>query len=223
MEALPIVLILLVAVAGFVGSIYLRRARRQAFAHLAARLGWEYAPADPFGLLRLPFSVLRRGKGRGVENVLWGARGADQIKVFDYWYYTESVNSKGMRSRSYSRFTCGALPLGAECPETTIGPESVLSRLADFVGFGDIDFESEEFNRAMQVRSADRRFASYLIDARMMDWLLANRRWSFSVSGGWLLAVSSKLAPARIPAMIDALAGFRSMVPDVVFQTYGRR
>ena len=40
--------------------------------------------------------------------------------------------------------------------------------------FHDIQFESEEFNRDFTVHCEEPKFANDLIDARMMQWLLAN-------------------------------------------------
>lgn len=53
-------------------------------------------------------------------------------------------------------------------------------------GLRDIEFESEEFNRAFTVKCDDRRFANALIDGRMMAWLLEDRsRWGFEMATGW--------------------------------------
>ena len=49
----------------------------------------------------------------------------------------------------------------------------MVAVVRDAVGLGDQDLESERFNRAFDVRASDRRFASALLDARMMEWLLA--------------------------------------------------
>lgn len=218
-----IVLFVVLAIAGAVVSYQLKQKRLRALAAMAASLGMRFSRHDPFGLLDLPFELLRRGDGRGVENVLWGTHGDHEVRVFEYWYYEQTTDPKGNTTRSYSRFSCAMLELPIVCPSVSISPESFFTRLADVVGLRDIDFESEEFNRAMQVKGDDPRFANYLIDARMMEWLLATRGWTFLVSGSHVMAVIHRLRPAEIPLIVEALAGFRQQMPRVVFDTYGQR
>jgi hypothetical protein len=54
----------------------------------------------------------------------------------------------------------------------------------------EVTLESETFNRSFTVRSADPRFASALLDARMMAWLLDR-------SGEW--GVVGSLFPPPTP------------------------
>jgi hypothetical protein len=195
--------------------------RRRKLGVVAGQMGLQFSAADPFGMLRLPFPLFRRGDGRGIENVIWGERQGHEVWGFDYWYYEESSDSKGRRSRSTSRFNCSLTELPARAPHTSVGPESLFTRLADLVGFRDIDFESEEFNRAMQVKSQDQRFATYLIDARMMEWLLETRGWTFELFDRYLLCVRKRLRPEEVPTIIEAVLAFRERIPNVVFETYG--
>jgi hypothetical protein len=221
MEGVVIVLVVAALIAFVAAYWRYQQKRRQEFAAVATSLGWQYSPDDTFGLLGLPFELLRRGDGRGTENVLWGARAEHDIRGFDYWYYETSTDAQGHRTRSYSRFSCAVLELPVECPSTSISEESLLTRLADAIGFDDIDFEWEDFNRAMQVKSADKRFANYLIDARAMEWLMANRGWTFMLSGRFLMAVIHRMRPREFPQLIEILVAFRAQIPRVVFDTYG--
>ena len=125
-------------------------------------------------MLAEPFALFQKGDGRGIENVLAGAYQAVDVKAFDYWYYDESTNSKGQTSKTYYRFDCVIVPIDAACSPLTIDNENVLTRLADALSFHDIEFESEDFNRAFNVKSPDKKFANDFVDARMMQWLLQN-------------------------------------------------
>ena len=53
-----------------------------------------------------------------------------------------------------------------------------MERALDLVGLGDIELESDEFNRRSAL--ADRRFAVTLVDAQMIDFLLSTERGSRS-------------------------------------------
>lgn len=224
-DGFPIVFILFALVA--VGAAYwqweARKRRIAGFIGLAQRLGLRYAQEDPFGLLTEPFGLFRKGDGRAIEHVLYGTYRDTPIRAFDYWYYEESTDSKGNRSRSYSYFSCVLMPIEAGCFRVSISPESVFSRLADALTFRDIEFESEEFNRAWNVTSDDDRFAHAFVDARMCQWLLANGGpHAFEVVGDRMLVARRRIAPEAYPSMLDTAVAFRGQVPKVVFDLYPR-
>jgi hypothetical protein len=80
---------------------------------MARQLGLSYSPEDAMGCLGLPFALLAKGDGRGTENVLWGTWQGIDVREFDYWYYEESTDSEGHRTRSYSRFSCAVTEVEA--------------------------------------------------------------------------------------------------------------
>ena len=211
------------AVAGAIAYLgYLAKKRRQqGFAFLARQLGMSFALTDPFDTLAEPFDLLRMGDGRGVENVIWGVWQTLEIRLFDYWYYDESTDSKGNRSRTYHRFNCVMAPVDAACSHLTLSKESIFTRLGDHLGFRDIELESEAFNRAFTVKSQDRKFAVDFCDARMMDWLLAHGEgFGFEVVGDRLLVSCGRLAPNRLIPLLGTMHGFRDQIPRVVYSLY---
>ena len=214
-------LFLVVAGAFLYLSWWQREHRRRAFATTAAGMGLTHAQGDPFGLVELPFVLFRQGDGRGVDHVMHGRWQDMDVKAFDYWFFVRRSDGRGMSHREYRRYSCVLLSLDVTCPITSIGPETMLTRLADKIGAGDIDFESEEFNRKMEVKSTDRRFASYLLDARMMEWLLQARKVSFELSGRSLLCYEGRFAPPMYATLLDLAAAFRSRIPRVVHDIYG--
>jgi hypothetical protein len=223
----PALIFVVVVVAVGVGaylSYVAKRRRLQAFGALALQLGLTYAAEDPFGMLGEPFKLFEKGEGRGIENVLYGAYQGLDVRAFDYWYYTETSDSKGNRSRSYSRFDCAMLPLEAACSPLTIEHETVLTRLADHLAMHDIEFESEEFNKAFNVKSPDKKFANDFIDARMEQWLLKNGSGlSFEIVADRLLCVSGQIEPAELSSLLTTAKGFHDTVPSVVADLYPKR
>jgi hypothetical protein len=217
------IVVVFIAVAGGIayGSYYLKRRRREGLAFAARQLGMEFALADPFDTLSEPFELLQKGDGRGVENVLWGAWQGLECRLFDYWYYDESTDSEGNRSRNYHRFSCVMSSVDAACSHLTLGRENVFTRLGDHLGFRDIELESEEFNRAFTVRSPDRKFAVDFCDARMMQWLLAHGEgYGFEIVGDRALASSHRLAPTELIPLLGTMQGFREQIPRVVYSLY---
>ena len=115
----PILLFLvgLLVVAGLAYYAYQRKLERQReLRSVAYGQRLDFSIDDPFDTLGEPFSLLRKGDGRGVENVMWGFWQGLEIRAFDYWYYEESTDSDGHRSKSYYRFDCLITTVDALCP-----------------------------------------------------------------------------------------------------------
>ena len=223
-ESAPLLLILVfLLVAG--GLVYyqheqkIQRQRELRSFALGQRL--DFSLEDPFDTLGEPFSLLQKGDGRGVENVMWGFWHELEVRAFDYWYYEESSDSEGHRHKSYHRFNCLITLVEAQCPQLQISEEDLFTRLADVLTFRDIEFESEEFNRRFTVKGPDERFATAFCDARMMDWLLRHGEgYAFEVVGDRLLCWTKRVRPAQIVHLLGTAETFRQQIPAVVSSLY---
>jgi hypothetical protein len=202
-------------------SYAMKERRRAAFAQQAALLHLTYSKEDPLGILGYPFTLLHRGDGQGVENVLRGAWQEIDVIAFDFWYYDETTDGKGNTSRSYHRFDCVLVPIDADCPRLTIARETLLTSLAGALSFHDIEFESDAFNREFHVRCEVPKFANDVIDQRMMTWLLATgSEHSYETLGNRVLVAGPRIDPAELPVLLGAARGFVQHVPKVVASLY---
>lgn len=204
-----------------------REQRRSELAAFATQYGLSYARHDLQGLVRLPFELFGRGDDQGVENVLSGTLDGEPFLVFDFWYMEESTDSEGRTSRTYHRFTCavGAVARSPDeprrfWPHLRIDREGVWGRLKDTMGFRDIQFESDEFNRRFEVQCVDRRFASTVIDPRMMQFLLMTDDLRFEVHRGQILVASKQTTPAGFLTLHHVVSSFRERIPDVAYSLY---
>ncbi|MDP9330953.1 MAG: hypothetical protein M3P11_09985 [Actinomycetota bacterium] len=225
MASFILIAVLALALVGAVAYITyaVAKKRREAFATMARQLGLSYAAKDPFNVIAEPFALFEKGDGRGAENMLWGTWQSLELRAFDYWYYEESTDSHGRTSRNYYRFDCAIVPIDAACVRLTITHETLFTRLADALTFHDIEFESEAFNKAYNVKSADKKFANDLIDARMMSWLLAHGDgYSFEVVGEEVLCYCKKIQPAAFLPLLGTAKAFLDTVPKVVTSLYPR-
>jgi hypothetical protein len=221
MEIAVVVLALLLVGLGVWYSYYRKQQRRQGLAAFASQYGLVFSPEDPFGLIGYPFRLFSRGDGRGCENVVYGEWKGIPIREADYWYYDETTDSQGRRSKSYHRFSVVIADVGIDTPPVSIAKESLLSRIADHVGLHDIEFESEQFNRVFQVKAGDREFCFKLVDARMIHWLLATEgTFGFEVTGPWLLVHRSRLRPTELIPLIGTAKAFGDHIPQLVRTEY---
>jgi len=217
-----IVLAIAVVVMIALASWWLREQRRAGWRAAAAQHGLAYDLHDPFGTLDLGFRLFGMGDGNGIENVIHGTLGDLHVRVFDFWYWVRRSDSKGMSHRDYERFCCAVVQVPLRSPHTAIERENLLTRLADAIGFRDQEFESEEFNRRFQVSATDARFASYLIDARMMEWLMANGDdLGIELLDDAALVATGKMSPTAIGWLLDRAADFCAQIPRVARDVYG--
>jgi hypothetical protein len=214
------ILFAVLVIAGAIYSAIAAKKRRDELLVLATRLGLQFNPdsdyelADRFGFL----DKLAQGSNRYAFNVLSGDYRRNQVLTFDYHYETHSTDSKGNRQTHHHYFSFFILLLPMSFPELKITREGLLSKIAQALGYDDIDFESAEFSRAFCVRSKDRKFAYDVCNAQMMEYLLANRDLSIEIEGPALaLAFDSRLSAPEIEANLDRLLEIRSRLPEYLF------
>jgi len=221
-EALIIPLVILVAIGGIFLTYYLKQKRREEMHAFAMQHGLSFSAQDMSGIVGWPFSLFSKGHGRGAENVVSGLwKKKDPVTAFDFWYYTESTDSNGNRTRSYNRFSCATIEVAAAFPHLEITREGVLTWLADRVGLEDIEFESPEFNRRYNVKAAERRFAFELLDAKMLRWLVDfDQGLAFEVAGNRLLAYRKRHGASGMMPLIETLFMFRERIPRVAWNLH---
>jgi hypothetical protein len=149
------------------------------------------------------------------------------MRVFDYSFEESSDGSSEDSAFGPSprrRFTCAVAEIHASCPRIVISPATLASRLGPVVGAAQIRLESEAFNRRFRVECDDARFATTLVDQRMMAWLLASPvPVAFELREDRLLAATRRLSPASIPPLVEAVRGFHDRIPRVVASLYPPR
>ena len=210
------VIVIAAVIYGFIAA----RKRRDELLALAARLGLHFNPANDRELaIRFGFlNRLAQGENRYAFNVLSGTYRQNEVLVFDYHYETHSTDSKGHRQTHHHYFSVFILLLPVSFPELTVTREGLFSKIAQAFGYDDIDFESAEFSRTFCVRSQDKRFAYDVCNARMMEYLLANRDLNLEIEGPALaLAFNARLSAPEIEANLQRLLEIRSRLPDYLF------
>lgn len=218
-KALPVAL-----VGGTVGLLYLGgwwlrdRPRADAYAAEAQRLGLRYAFEDPHDLLSLRHPLLHRVVNvRGLEHVTWGTWHGLDVEGFEYWYAAGSDPSRN----DYQRFSCVLIGIPPSWPDIVIEPQRTITALTDAAGANEIDLELERFDREYRVLCEDRRFASALLDQRMMVWLMEMAAGvGFQIADGRLLVFADRVQPWQLESVFASGAGFLSQVPGALRSMY---
>jgi len=141
------------------------------------------------------------------------------VLAFDYHYETHSTDSKGHRTTQHHWFSFLILNLPAVAfPELTIRREGFFTKIAEVFGYQDINFESAEFSSAFNVRSSDKKFAYDVCNARMIEYLLANRDLSLEIENGVIaLAFNTCLSVEQFETNLQRLVEIRSRLPEYLF------
>ena len=223
MDASVLVVAVWLVVLAIGGIAAARRAqRRQDAAAIAAKVGWQFDAIDPFDCTRIAFQLFRKGDVREATNVMW--RDSDDghtYRVFDFAYWEEHRDEYGRVSKTYHRSSCALALVGSAWPDITIWREGMLDKVFSAISGGDIDFESEEFNRLFAVHCEDRKFASALIDPQMLEFVLGTRgQLSFELKGRWLLVWSDPVPPKYMPGLLHVAEQFVQHIPKVVWDLY---
>ena len=206
-----VAIFVVVLVVGYISSLK----RREAMAAVAAKLGMRFMPHKDRGMARRYrfLNKLRQGSGRYAFNVLSGGYQGHEVLLFDYHYKTGSGKNT---HHHYLSFFIMQLPISF--PELIIVPEGIFSKIAQAVGYDDIDFESHEFSRKFCVRSKNKKFAYDVCNARMIDYLLSNTDLSIEIEEKALaISFNSRLAPDKIEPNLNRLVTVRSLLPDYLF------
>ena len=215
MQSLMIIGFIALFIAVVVVGIISARKRREAMMALAARLGLRFEPAKDRDIARRYkfLDKLRRGSNRYAFNILSGRYQGHDLTVFDYHYKTGS----GKNTHHYY-FSFFILHLPASFPELVIGPEGIFSKIAQAVGYDDIDFESHEFSSKFCVRSGDKKFAYDVCNARMIEYLLSNSDLSIEIEDSVLaISFNRRLSPESIEPNLKRLIEVRSLMPEYLF------
>jgi len=213
----------LVAVVLWVGGYLLvsrfgKASRRRAVEAEARRLGLSFSRRDPFRVLDSDFHpFVRFGKlpgSQGVENVVWGERAGREVRAFEYW--------RPVAEDEPIRYSCSMVRIPGGWPPLLVRRKGRLDVARSAAGLGGQEFELENFNRAFEVRSDDRRLASAVVDQRMMGWLLeSDPVLGFQLQHGWLLSWMPRLPPQELERVLTMVEGFHERIQRAVWSLYG--
>jgi hypothetical protein len=184
---------------------------------------WAQARGLVFSEERVPgldnqfsaFECLKRGDDRYAFNTMEGNYADRRFFGFDYHYETHSTDSKGHRETHDHYFSAAMTWSDVPLKPLVIRPESILDKLAGFVGFEDIDFESAEFSRKFYVKSPDRRWAYDVIHARTMELLLAMPQFHIQFDRDCVMAWrDGTFSPADFEAAAEVIRGMLDRLPE---------
>ena len=215
-------LVALMVAVGVIGW-QLERKRRERLAAVAAALGFTVVSRDDTLLDRFSGygSPFDRGFDRRAEHILTGVYDGRPAIAWDLTYHTwetRTVNGKSQRRKQAHRYAVVCVTMPRSYPDLSVSPEGPLGRMWGRLTNTDVQFESDDFNRAFTVNSADRRFASDVIHPRMMEMLLAEcSDVAWQMTDDQIMSITSgRLDPDSLPRLLHVLDAVLDLVPPHV-------
>ena len=215
------IIVVICIIGAIIWGLQAGKKRRDAMTLLAERLGLSFSHERNYGLAKQYafLDKLRQGDNRYAYNIMSGSFQGHEVTAFDYHYETHSTDSKGNRQTHSHHFSFFMLNLGVHFPELTIAKEGFFSKIAQAVGFDDIDFESHEFSKRFVVRSKDKKFAYDFCNAQMIDYLLDHPDINLEIDQSSLaLGFNRCLKVEEIESRLKQLVAVRALMPNYLFE-----
>ena len=214
-------LFIIVFIAIAVTSYIMEKKRREALQAIAHKLGLSFSHqkdrtiSGRYGFLER----IDRGSNRYAYNIMQGtAADGSPVCLFDHHYETKSSDSEGRSKTTHHYHAVYTLTLPKSFPELIIEPEGFSSKIAQALGFDDIDFESVEFSKRYKVKSPDKKFAYDVCNAQMIDYLLGQEKLAIELESNVLAIVfNRRMRPENVIPSYERLQKIRSLMPNYLF------
>jgi hypothetical protein len=172
------------------------------------------------------FSPFGMGDDWNVPMMISGQQDGTGWTIFDYRYDTESTStdSEGhtTTSRTTHRYSVYAAEIPLFFPRIEIRPEGFLDRVGAAIGFKDLTFELDEFNRRYFVKAQDEKIAYGLICPQMIEYLMRvpPRHWQI-IGNQIVIAEPSWQDVPEIDRVVTDMTDFIKLIPDYMRQDLG--
>ncbi|ORA64689.1 DUF3137 domain-containing protein [Mycobacteroides franklinii] len=203
----------------------LARMRKKRIAKLASwaqTQGWTYTPDDQSLVALSEGEPFRQGHSRTAQDVFNGSIGGHDFVSFQYSYKVTTGSGEQQSTQTYE-FMVTAIVTPPSSYRLEIKREGVFAGLARAVGFTDLEFESDEFNKKFKIKATPERFAYDVLNPRTMERMLADQRYSQPLrfeNGRLLTWRRGKLDEQRITGEVQYLIDTLEPVPAYAWEQH---
>ena len=213
---LIIVGIIAIIIVGVVLQRKKSEGRKKELAGWAFSKGLNFSPARDAGINnRYSFKCLQRGENRYGYNIVEGNIGSRPARAFDYHYETHHTDSKGNRQTQHHYFSAVVVDANLPLKPLFIRNERLFDKLAEFIGFDDIDFESAEFSKKFYVKSPDKKWAYDVLHQATMEFMLSAPRFDIEFGGRQVIAYRNNTFKAvEFEEALNLVNGILDRLPE---------
>lgn len=211
-----VVLFIVIMIALAVYGWFLEQQRREALRKWCAKYGWKMV-SHSIGGWDQDYPGIRtfdKGHSKSGDNIITGHFQGLPVTLLDYQYSTGSGKNRTTHNR-------GITIMGSEFPlvPMQIRREHAFDKLGAFLGGGDIEFESAEFNRTFYVKSADRKWAYDVIHTRTMDYLMTAANYEIEFGFGEIAIIrTGKCSPEQYEEQVELARKLFELLPEYLIK-----
>jgi hypothetical protein len=222
--ALVIILIVASAVAVVPLLSYVGSRQRRAVMSYATTQGWQYRDDDPALAMRYWGHPFVSDSDARAEAVIRGRFSGMPFAAYAYTANIAGADATGRATNTTRTVPVVSLLLGSGLPDLDVVPgPSFDASWGEHSPF-ELSPDSAEFREAFTVRTANRQFASDVLQPRLMHDLMAYPERAWAIRGGDVISVGSwNGKPEKIPTYLDHLTMIVDAVPPSVWTSYGGR
>ena len=209
--------------------------RRDDLAAFAQRHGFQAFVARDSGWLRAGFELLDMfqdftpfgtGERPRAFNAVVGGTAEKTFYFFDYEYVTTSTTTDGDGNTSTSTtthsFGVAAVRVPLAFRQLEIRHEGLFDKIGGALGFKDIQFEMDEFNRRFHVKSPDQKFAYDVVHPGMIEFLMRAPARFWQLGETFLLIHKQGAYPVEeFDGVMQDMESFLGLIPEYVRQDIG--
>ena len=190
--------------------------RRTALKAWCQRQGWSLLGHSVRGWeVDFPgIKLFKQGYGQEGDNIITGHFRGRPVTLMDYEYTTKSG-----KSRTTHRYGVTILACDFPTVPLQIRREYLFDRVGEFLGAGDIDFESAEFSRKFHVKSSDRKWAYDIVHNRTMEYLLEAPEFSIEFGFGEIvISQKGRCSPEQYEDQVAMAMKLYELIPEYVIK-----
>ncbi len=159
----------------------------------ASMLGMDYQEKDEYGMLSLlkDFKLFKKGTSKRINHIIRSkdlVEGLD-ISIFDYRY----TISTGKSAHTYHQTVFFVQSKDLELPEFYMKPEHFFHKVAAYLGWEDIDFESHPtFSDQYHLKGDDEESIRKMMNEEVLHFFTIEKEWSLEGIGYFLIFYRNK-------------------------------
>lgn len=167
--------------------------RTEEMKETATMLGMDYQEKDEYGMLSLlkDFKLFKKGTSKRINHIIRSKELVEDldISIFDYRY----TISTGKSSHTYKQTVFFVQSKKLELPEFYMKPEHFFHKVAAYLGWEDIDFETHPtFSDQYHLKGEDEDSIRRMMNEEVLHFFTIEKEWSLEGIGYFLIFYRNK-------------------------------
>lgn len=206
-------IVLLVLIISIFFAFYLEKKRRESLKAFALMHGYMFEAKPLLDEKMAKFKLGKHGYSRRMRNLISGSKRGVRIEIFDYQYRVGG----GKSSSTYNQ-TVIKVATPSEIPSFVLSQENFFNKMAEKLGFQDIDFEEDkEFSDAFLLKGKDEVQIRQFFNKSLRNVLVSEAPITMESNGEEILiyTLRKRLKAAELDPLIACAMRIKDALPQI--------